>query len=299
MIFTSGLGFPEGPVVLPDGSWLVVEMEAELGCVTQISPNGLTKRVIARTGRPNGLAVDKSGCIWVAESSQSVLLRISMDGKVETVATECDAKPFLWPNDLCFGPDGALYMTDSGVRVRDFKVGTGHRPDYETVKLDGRVYRIDPQSGQVRQLDGGLRFTNGIAFGPDETLYVNETMTGMIYRYKWRSEHDLGPRESFGNSNPDPTTGFQGPDGMAFGTDGRLYVAVFKRGRVTVLAPDGSIVEHIATHGQKPTNVAFGLPGDKRIYVTENELGALEVFDVGVEGLPLFNGEKRNAGGFP
>ena len=100
MIFSSGLGFPEGPVVLPDGSWLVVEMEPGLGCVTQISPDGATRRVIARTGRPNGLAADKSGFIWVAESSQSVLLRISTDGKVETVAIGCDGEPFLWPNDL-------------------------------------------------------------------------------------------------------------------------------------------------------------------------------------------------------
>jgi len=294
MVFSSGLGFPEGPVVLPDGSWLVVEMEAEPGCVTQISPDGGTRRVIARTGRPNGLAVDKHGFIWVAESCSSVLLRISMDGKVEVIATECDGEPFLWPNDLCFGPDGALYLTDSGVRVRDFKIGTRHRPDYETVKLDGRVYRVDPQSGRVRQLDGGLRFTNGIAFGPDGSLFVNETMTGMIYRYSWQSGHELGPRECFGNSNPDRTTGFQGPDGMAFSKDGRLYVAVFGRGRVTVMGPDGAIVEHIPTLGQRPTNVAFGLPGDKRIYVTENEFGALELFDVGVDGLPLFDGEERD-----
>jgi gluconolactonase len=288
MVFSSGLGFPEGPVVLQDGSWLVVEMEAQAGCLTQISPDGNTKRVIAKTGRPNGLAVDKSGFIWVAESCSSALLRISLDGNVDVVATACGGEPFLWPNDLCFGPDGAVYMTDSGVRVRDFKIGTGHRPDYETVELDGRVYRIDPQTGQVRQLDRGLRFTNGIAFGPDGNLYVAETLTGTVYRYSWCGEGQFGPRECFGNSNPDRTAGFQGPDGMAFSKDGRLYVAVFGRGRVTVMGSDGSVLEHIPTLGQRPTNVAFGLPGDKRIYVTENEFGALEMIDVGVEGFPLY-----------
>ena len=183
MIFSSGLSFPEGPVVLRDGSWLVVEMEAQPGCVTQIGPNGRQKRVIAKTGRPNGLAVDKDGFIWVAESANSALLRMTLDGKVEVIATECKGKPFLWPNDLCFGPDGAVYMTDSGVKVRDYKVGNQPRPDYEKVKLDGRVYRIDRRRRQVRQLDSGLRFTNGIAFGPDGNLYVNETRTGMVYRY--------------------------------------------------------------------------------------------------------------------
>ena len=75
---------------------------------------------------------------------------------------------------------------------------------------------------------------------------------------------------------------------MAFSKDGRLYVAIFGRGRVNVMDSDGLSCRAISTRGQKPTNVAFGLPGDKRIYVTENEFGALEVFDVGVDGLPLY-----------
>jgi len=288
MIFSSGLSFPEGPVVLRDGSWLVVEMEAQAGCVTQISANGRDKRVIAKTGRPNGLAVDKEGFIWVAESANAALLRMTLEGNVEVIATECNGNPFLWPNDLCLGPDGAVYLTDSGVKVRDYKVGNLPRPDYEKAKLDGRVFRIDPETRQVRQLDSGLRFTNGIAFGPDGNLYVDETRTGMVYRYLWRGEGELGPRESFGQSNPDPVPGYQGPDGMAFSKDGRLYVAVFGRGRVNVMNSDGLLVEQISTHGEKPTNVAFGLPGDKRIYVTENEFGTLEAFDVGVDGLPLY-----------
>jgi len=289
MIFCSGLSFPEGPVVLQDGSWLVVEMEAQPGCVSQISPDGSHKRVLAKMGRPNGLAVDKNGSVWVAESIEPALLRMSTDGKVEVFAVACDDKPFLWPNDLCLGPDGALYMTDSGVRVRDYKVGTQPRRDFEKVRLDGRIYRIDLATRQVRQLDNGLRFTNGIAFGPDGNLYISETRTGMIYRYSWGDEGELGPRECFGQSDPDPVPGYQGPDGMAFSKDGRLFVAVFGRGRVTVMDSNGRIVEHILTRGRKPTNVAFGLPGDNRIYVTENEFGALEVFDVGEEGLPLYS----------
>jgi gluconolactonase len=68
VIFTTGLSAPEGPVALPDGTWLIVEGGAERGCVTHISANGQIKRVIKKTGRPNGLAVDSQGVIWVAES---------------------------------------------------------------------------------------------------------------------------------------------------------------------------------------------------------------------------------------
>jgi len=49
---------------------------------------------------------------------------------------------------------------------------------------DGRVYEIDPKSMKIiRRLDEQIRFTNGIAFGPDNSLYANASFTGEIYRY--------------------------------------------------------------------------------------------------------------------
>jgi len=78
---------------------------------------------------------------------------------------------------------------------------------------------------------------------------------------------------------------------MAFDTEGNLYIAVFAQGDVTVLAPDGSVKERIKTEGIAPTNLAFGLNGEKRIYVTEDEKGTLEVFDTKAPGLALHTGE--------
>ena len=37
----------------------------------------------------------------------------------------------------------------------------------------------------MTKIDSGIKFTNGIAFGPDRLLYVNETLTGAIYSYEW------------------------------------------------------------------------------------------------------------------
>ena len=139
------------------------------------------------------------------------------------------------------------------------------------------------------QLDGGLKFANGLAFGPaDRHLYVAETVTGEVVRYAW-SPTGVGGREHFGNIlDPGSQPGaVRGPDGMAFGIDGDLYVAVFGQGDVTVLGRDGSVRRRIRTAGTKPTNVAFGRYGDQRIYVTEDEHGTVEVFEVGVDGLPL------------
>jgi gluconolactonase len=290
MIFSSGLSVPEGPVLLSDGSWLVVEMGPDRGSVTHLSPDGQDKRIVAKTGRPNGLAVDKDGFIWVAESQDPALLRVTLDGEVEVVLKECNSEPFLFPNDLAFGPDGALYLTDSGILFEEFAPGGKIRPDWMEVYPDGRVYKIDVETKAIKKLDTGIRFTNGIAFDPADNLYVNETLTGMVFRYQWR-DGDVGEREDYGNViAPDAPEGLNGPDGMKFGANGNLYVTVIGQGDVTVLGTDGAVIERIKTEGGFPTNLVFGPPGSKKIYVTEDEFGTMEVFDVDTDGLPLYVG---------
>lgn len=290
-IFATGLSAPEGPVALPDGSWLVVEGGATRGCVTHISADGKEKRVIKNTGRPNGLAVDCEGVIWVAESKPASLLRLTMDGKKEVVATQCDGELFLFPNDLCFGPDGCLYLTDSGVFIDEFAPNNQIRSDYESVHYDGRVYRVDVATGKVKKLDGGIKFTNGIAFGPDRRLYINETLTGHIYRYQWHDGEISGPRVFFGNViRPNAPPGWRGPDGMAFSTDGELYAAVFGQKDITILGKQGEVIRRISTIGNLPTNVAFAPPGGHRLHITEYEFGQIEMVEVSADGLPLWDG---------
>lgn len=291
-IFVTGLSAPEGPVALADGTWLIVEGGAERGCITHISTDGQTKKIVKKTGRPNGLAIDSSGVIWVAESKQPSLLRVTMEGKSEVVATECDGEAFMFPNDLCFGPDGALYLTDSGVLIDNFAPNNHIRPDYLQLKYDGRVYRVDVSTGKVEKLDTEIKFTNGIAFGPDRRLYANESVTGNIYVYEWR-KGEVSGRALFGNvRNPDGPPGWRGPDGMAFSTDGELYVAVFGQKDITVLGQSGQVVRRIPTAGQLPTNVAFGLPGQRRLHITEYEHGQMETISVPADGLPLWDGKQ-------
>lgn len=291
MIFAEDVRKPEGPVALPDGSWLIVEGSPERGCVTQLSQDGRSRRTVLKTGRPNGLAVDADGAIWVAESKTPSLLRLTMSGECQVVATHCDGEPFLFPNDLCFGPDGALYLTDSGVHIESFAPDGKIRADYAQVQYDGRVYRVEPQSGGVSLIDRGICFTNGIAFGPDNRLYVNETLTGNIYRYESRNGRVAAPRELFGNViRPDAPEGWKGPDGMAFDEQGFLYVAVFGQGDVTVLGREGNVTRRIQTRGRLPTNLAFALTGSRSLYVTEYENSQIEVFPAEADGFRLWSG---------
>lgn len=288
MIFVKGLDSPEGPVALPDGSWLAVEMGPERGCVSRISPDGRSIQVLAKTGRPNGLAVDRHGIIWVAESKTPALLKMTPDGSFNVFLTKCDELPMLFPNDLCFGPDGLLYLTDSGILIDEFAPGGKIREDYAALHFDGRIYQINTLSRRVQIIDRGIRFTNGIVIGLDQNLYVNETLTGNVYRYNL-DKGKVGPRQLFGNViDPAAPPGYKGPDGMKFDLAGNLYVTVYGQQDVTVLDPAGRVTRRIRTHGKKPTNLAFGLAGDPKIYVTEVEFGHLESHDVGICGLPLY-----------
>jgi len=288
-VFATGLGFPEAPVLLPDGDFLFTEMTPETGWVIWFSADGQKRRVVAKTGRPNGLARDRNGAIWVAESVQQALLKLSLDGKYEVFAKAGEGQPFLFLNDLAFAPNGDLYLTDSGILQSEFAPGGELNPEWEKLKYDGRVYRIAVRSGAVETIDQGLRFTNGIAFGPDENLYIAETLTGMIHRYEWKDGRIIGGREPFGSAlDPEGPEGLRGPDGMKFGADGNLYIAVFGQGIVTVLGPDGRTVRRIKTEGNWCTNLAFGKKGEKAIYLTEAETGTVQRFVVGTDGFPLF-----------
>ena len=291
-IFTTDLGLPEAPLLLADGSWLVAELAFERGRITKVSADGGTHETIAETGRPNGLALGRDGLVWACETLTPSLLRMQPSGDYDVVLTEVEGVPLLWPNDLCFGPDGALYVTNYGLLVRDFLDSKGAPvPNCESLPMKGIVFRYDLETGESRILDDGYRFTNGIAFGPDGLLYVNETITGDVFRYSVGDGGSLGPRELFGNVfDPAHTRpGLRGPDGMAFAEDGRLFVTVFGQGDVTVLDSSGAVVDRLALAGSAPTNVAFGRRGERRIYVVEDEKGTIEVHDVGVDGLPLYD----------
>ena len=288
MIFATGLANPEGPVLLPDGDWALVEMHPDRGWVARISRDGKKKDVIAKTGRPNGLAIDREGVLWVAESiNPPSLLRMTLDGKFDVVLTECEGEPFLFPNDLCFGPHGELYMTDSGAEYPKLSKLTAE--ERLSCRYDGRLYRIDTSTMEIKKLDSGLKFTNGIAFGPDSYLYINESRSGDVFRYEWENGRIVGGREHFANVMlPGGPKVFKGPDGMAFGKDGNLYVTVFVQGDITVIAPDGSVVKRLPLEGNRPSNAAFGPDGEHTLYITDQELGQMEAYDIGVDGLALY-----------
>jgi gluconolactonase len=286
MIFAEGLHLPEGPVLLDDGSWLVVELDMTVGTVTRVSADGRELTRIVRTGRPNGLAVEPDGEIWLAESLEPRVMRVTLEGRTETVFRSCAGRKLRWPNDLCIRSNRTIYLTDSGVLVDELLTPDGINPSFRRLDYGGGVYRWDLATGREHVIDADLQFANGIAFSPDGVLYVSESITGNVYRY-FVETSDRPNRELFANViDPDhPVEGWHGPDGMAFSEDGRLWVTVFGQGHVAAMDARGAVVERLRLHGSMPTNCAFG--PDQTLYVVENEHGTIEAHGVGVDGLAL------------
>lgn len=286
-IFAANIGAPEGPVALPDGSMYVTEMSNDTLNVTRLSSSGKREVVVKTGGRPNGMAIDGDGLIWIAEAGHRALICIDADGReIKRLEGDDQHGRFYFPNDLAFGPDGHLYMTDSGMALSGFLDGQNFVEGFMDLAWDGRVYVIDPKTMTIlRCLDRQIRFTNGIAFGPDNALYANASFTGEIYRYDLDAA--TPKRELFGNVlQPDERPVFRGPDGMKFGTDGRLYCTVYNQQNVTVLDQSGSVAERLMLDGTCPTNLAFAR-NQPKILVTEVSKGQVEWLDVPCPGLPL------------
>ena len=286
-IFAEGIGAPEGPVARPDGSLYLTEMAGGRQCISRVERGGERRVLVTTGGRPNGLAVDGDDNLWIAEAGLRALLCVAPDGR-EILRIDGDGdERFRFPNDLAFGPNGLLYMTDSGLPLVDFLDGQSLVDDFESLDWDGRVYEIDPRAGVViRCIDRAIRFTNGIAFDAAGVLYANASFTGEVYRY---DIHRAGAssRELFGNVlQPDEQAGFKGPDGMAWGADGRLYCTVYGQANITVLGADGTVAERLELGGRNPTNCAFATSGET-LLVTEVGAGRVEALDVSCNGLPL------------
>lgn len=278
---------PEGPVCTDDGQVYLVEMAKARACVSRIDAKGQRHEVGKPGGRPNGLTIDGRGNLWITGGEQETIVCMAPDGRILKRFHGPDGDSYLWPNDLAFGPDGHLYLTDSGILPDDFIDGQSIRADYRTIPYHGRVFEIDPKNGRVlRTLDTGLRFTNGIAFDADNILYVNETLSGNVYRYDAFGQA-APKRELFGNVVNGKPDAFVGPDGMAFGTDGRLYCTVFGQGDVTVLERTGKVATRLKTNGMRPTNIAFREGTDGAV-VTDLGTCALEEITVPCRGRALY-----------
>lgn len=62
----TGLRFPEGPIAMPDGSVILVEIERQT--LSRVLPDGTVKVVAQLSGGPNGAAIGPDGAVYVCNN---------------------------------------------------------------------------------------------------------------------------------------------------------------------------------------------------------------------------------------
>jgi len=206
---------------------------------------------------PNGLLAEDGGTVLMAQHFNRQIVRIAADRQTTVVVDRFDGKRLNSPNDLAFGPGGALYFTDPPFGL----VGQDKDPAKE-LDFNG-VYRF--AGGQVTALVRDLGRPNGIGFSPDlRTMYVSNTEASrkVIMAYAVAPDGSVANGRVFVNGTTDTAPGM--PDGLKVDRQGNVYATM--PGGVWVIAPDGRHLGTIVT-GQATSNVAFGDDG-RTLYIT-------------------------------
>ena len=204
----------------------------------------------AKLLNPEGIAVGADGSLYISDSSSDRIRRVGPNGIITTIAGtgergfSGDGGPAAGaqlrnPQKIALGPDGSLYIADSGNnRIR--RVG----PDgiITTVAGTGAQGFIGDE-GPATQ--AALFSPQGIAVGPDGSLYIADSLNNRI---RWVGPDGTittvagqEPTGVLGDGGPAILANLSGPRGVALGPDGSLYIADQLNGRIRRVGPDGII----------------------------------------------------------
>lgn len=279
----AGLAFPEGPVWMPDGSTIVVELAA--GCVSRISGTGRRQLIANPGGSPNGAAFGPDGFLYICNSggfawerrdgllwpmpdapgySGGRIERVNIDtGKVEELYRHCAGHPLKGPNDLVFDHHGGFYFTDHGKRrSRDIDCGG--------------LYYAKADGSQIRELVYPLTTPNGVGLSPDgSTVYVAETDSGHIWAWEIAAPGALVPPSGVlpGRHLAGPP-GFKSWDSMAVDGTGNLHIASLFNGGIASIGPDGESLDFLSLPDPLTTNICFDA-SEQNAYITLSGSGRL------------------------
>ena len=188
-VMADGLGFTEGPVWLPDDRVALTSISH--GCVYIVDPRDGALERIDTGGGPNGLACSADGTLYVAQNggawgasgAAEPGIQVISGSRVDYLVEGLGA-----PNDLTFGPDGRLWITDTRGEIDISTPGGG---------LPGHVYATDVDSGDTRLvIDDGPVFINGLGFDRDGSrLLVTATLSSQLLSYVISPDGSIGPPE--------------------------------------------------------------------------------------------------------
>src|SRR5688572_24303058 len=276
----SGLRFPEGPVAMPDGSVILVEIERRT--LSRVTPDGKVHVIASLGGGPNGAAMGPGGKIYVTNNgglkfvdrpgklfpvaqaddyvSGSIQVVDPETGKFDTLYDRCDGQRLRGPNDLVFDGAGGFWFTDLGkTRERDSDRGA--------------VYYAKADGSLIRETIFPLERPNGIGLSPDgRTLYVVETPTARLWAFALSKPGEIesanGPYRGEKGRVVTGLGGYQMFDSLAVDAEGHVAAATLITGAVSDIWPDGSRVDQYVLPDMMVTNVCFGGRDLRTAYAT-------------------------------
>ena len=256
--FTPGI---EGPNCDREGNIYAVNF-AKQSTIGKTTPAGKSELFLElpKGSTGNGIVFDRAGKMYIADYTGHNALQVDLATKKITVfAHNADMSQ---PNDLAIAPNDTMYASD---------------PAWD--KGTGRIWFISTD-GKISQVAGDMGTTSGVEVSPDgKRLYVNESVQRNVWVFDIQADGKLANKKLLKKFDD---FGF---DGMRCDVEGNLYITRHGKGTVVILSPQGEILKEIDVLGKMPSNLCFGGPDGKTVYVTEVEHTRLVQFRVEHPGL--------------
>jgi gluconolactonase len=302
---TGGLRFPEGPVAMPDGSVILVEIAAAR--LTRVLPDGTKQLVAQMTGGPNGAALGPDGKMYVcnnggfewvedpvhglrpryqsADYSGGRIERVDLKtGAIETLYTETPNGRLRGPNDIVFDGDGGFWFTDLGKsRPRERDQGGVYYARADGSFINGSR-ASDPDAERhrpvARRPDRLRRRDRGRAALGLRRDRPRRDQARRLAEPAWR------PLRRRHASLPALRLAGGGGERQCLRRHARQSLHHGHRAR-------RQVVEQVETDDLHTTNICFGGPDLKTAYITLSNSGRLVAMDWPRAGLPLHWLNKR------
>jgi sugar lactone lactonase YvrE len=202
----------------------------------------------AKFNYPRGVAVDGLGNVYVADTGNHMIRKITPAGLVTTVAGSTSgfadgtgtAARFSGPQGLAVDSTGNIYVADTN----NFKIRK-ITPDGVVSTLAGSTYGFADGIG----INASFKHIFGVSVDSTGNVYVADTYNNMI-----RKITPDGVVSTFAGSTPGSTdaTGtnakFNSPNGLAVDSIGNVYVADSGNNKIRKITPDG-VVSTLAGSG--------------------------------------------------
>jgi len=260
---SSEFSFTEGPAVDKKGNVYFTDQPNDRIYLWDAKENKISL-YMEKSGRSNGLYLDKNGNILAAADEKSELWKIDKNKKVTVLVDGFKGRRLNGPNDIWVSPKGGLFFTDPYYQ-RDY----WNRKSKDIEKEN--VYFLSKKN-KVTIAHDNFNKPNGIVGSPDgKLLYVGDFGAEKIYRFKISRKGRLKNKKEFAAIRS---------DGLTIDDRGNIYAT---GDGVSIFSPDGKKIEYIDIEEGWTSNVCFA--GENRDILFITALNSVYTVKMKVKGV--------------